>query len=77
MGVLPECLSVQHTHSACGDKQALDSLGLEVQLAISLTWVLGIEPSSSEKQPVPLTIKQSLQRVLQFFAGTTQLLHQL
>lgn len=38
-------LCAPHTCSACGDKkQALDS---QLQLAMSLTWVLGIKPASS------------------------------
>lgn len=59
-----------HTRNACGDKkQVLDSLELKLQLAVSHMWMLGIEPLSSEKQPVLLTIKQSLSRLLQFFSG--------
>lgn len=48
MNVFPICTSVHDVHAVSGGpKRELDPLRLEVQMAMSGMWVLGIEPDLS------------------------------
>ena len=58
MGVLSAYMSVHCVCSAQeGQKMMSYFLELEFQVVMSCQWVVGIEPRSSEEQPVLLTIE--------------------
>lgn len=49
MSGLPACMYMYHVHAAVceSQKRALDLLKQELQIVVSLLWVLGTEPTSS------------------------------
>lgn len=62
MGILIECVCAPHLCSGfVGWKRAWDSLELELEMVVSTTWVLRLEPGPLGKAAVLMTAEPSLQ----------------
>lgn len=63
MGVWPACMTCNTCVSDAyrDQKRWLDLLELELQRVWGITWVLELNPSPLEEDPMPLTIEPSLQ----------------